>query len=183
MNDKAEKVYAGAFFELCTEETPDRLSDILGELDALNAIFDGDPEFVKLLGTPTITMDEKLGMMRDIISQGGISELTGNLLCVLTERGRMNCFGGILRHFRASYNEYFKIAEITVTSSAPLPEAVVEKIRAKMSEVTGKTVSVKEKVDPALIGGVVIDYVSTRWDGSIRSRLAGLRKELGGVIA
>ena len=179
MNDKAEKVYAGAFFELCTEEAPDRL----GELDALNAIFDGDPEFVKLLGTPTITMDEKLGMMRDIISRGEISEITGNLLCVLTERGRMNCFGGILRHFRASYNEYFKIAEITVTSSAPLPEAVVEKIRAKMSEVTGKTVSVKEKVDPALIGGVVIDYGSTRWDGSIRSRLAGLRKELGGVIA
>lgn len=128
-------------------------------------------------------MDEKLGMMRDIISRGEISEITGNLLCVLTERGRMNCFGGILRNFRASYNEYFKIAEITVTSSAPLPEAVVEKIRAKMSEVTGKTVSVKEKVDPALIGGVVIDYGSTRWDGSIRSRLAGLRKELGGVIA
>ena len=92
-------------------------------------------------------MDEKLGMMRDIISRGEISEITGNLLCVLTERGRMNCFGGILRNFRASYNEYFKIAEITVTSSAPLPEAVVEKIRAKMSEVTGKTVSVKEKVD------------------------------------
>ena len=128
-------------------------------------------------------MDEKLGMMRDIISRGEISEITGNLLCVLTERGRMNCFGGILRNFRASYNEYFKIAEITVTSSAPLPEAVVEKIRAKMSEGTGKTVSVKEKVDPALIGGVVIDYGSTRWDGSIRSRLAGLRKELGGVIA
>ena len=52
-----------------------------------------------------------------------------------------------------------------------------------MSEVTGKTVSVKEKVDPALIGGVVIDYGSTRWDGSIRYRLARQRKELGGVIA
>ena len=183
MNDKAEKVYAGAFFELCTEEAPDRLSDILGELDALNAIFDGDPEFVKLLGTPTITMDEKLGMMRDIISRGEISEITGNLLCVLTERGRMNCFGGILRHFRASYNDHFRIAEITVTASAPLSEQLREKIRMKMSEVTGKNVSVKEKIDPTLIGGVIIDYGSTRYDGSVRTRLSELKKELGGVIA
>lgn len=183
MNDKAEKVYAGAFFELCSEESPDRLGDILGELDALNKVFTENPEFVKLLGTPTVPMDEKLSMVRDIISGGDVSELTGNLLCVLTERGRMNCFGGILKDFRASYNDYFKIAEITVTSSAPLSEAVIEKIRAKMAEVTGRTVSIREKVDPGLIGGVVIDYGSTRWDGSVRTKLAGLRRELGGVIA
>ena len=52
-----------------------------------------------------------------------------------------------------------------------------------MSEVTGKTVSIKEKVDPSIIGGVVIDYGSTRYDGSIRTRLNELKKELGGVIA
>ncbi len=52
-----------------------------------------------------------------------------------------------------------------------------------MSEVTGKTVSVKEKIDPSLIGGVIIDYGSTRYDGSVRTRLSGLKKELGGVIA
>ncbi len=182
MNDKAEKVYAEAFFELCTEEAPERLGDILGEMDALEKVFNEEPEFIKLLGTPTVTMEEKLAMVRDVISEGKISGLTGNLLCVLTERGRMNCFSGILKDFRASYNDYFKIAEITVTSSAPLSEAVIEKIRAKMTEVTGRTVSIREKVDPALIGGVVIDYGSTRWDGSIRSRLAGLRRELGGVI-
>lgn len=183
MNDKAEKVYAGAFFELCTEEAPDKLSDILGELDALDRVFTENPEFIKLLATPTVPMDEKLAMIRDIISGGDVSELTGNLLCVLTERGRMNCFSGILKDFRASYNDHFRIAEITVTSSAPLSEAVIEKIKAKMTEVTGRTVSIREKVDPALIGGVVIDYGSTRWDGSIRTRLAGLRRELGGVIA
>ncbi len=183
MNDKAEKVYAGAFFELCSQEAPDKLGDILGELDALEELFAQNPEFIKLLGAPTISQNEKLGMVKDIIAGGGISELTGNLLCVLTEYGRMNCFGGILKNFRASYNEYFKIAEITVTSSAPLSEAVIEKIKTKMNEVTGNSVNIKTKVDPSLIGGVVIDYGSTRWDGSVRTRLAGLRRELGGVIA
>ena len=89
-----------------------------------------------------------------------------------------------MKNFRALYNEHFRIAEITVTASAPLSESVREKIAAKMSEVTGKTVSIKEKVyDPSIIGGVVIDYGSTRYDGSVRTRLNELKKELGGVIA
>ena len=182
MNDKAEKVYADAFFTLCLEETPDTLKNTLGELSALDGIFREQPDFVKLLGTPTVTMDEKLGMIKDIIADG-ISEYTGNLLCVLTERGRMGCFSGIVKNFRALYNEHFRIAEITVTASAPLSESVREKIAAKMSEGTGKTVSIKEKVDPSIIGGVVIDYGSTRYDGSVRTRLNELKKELGGVIA
>ena len=94
----------------------------------------------------------------------------------------MGCFSGIVKNFRALYNEHFRIAEITVTASAPLSESVREKIAAKMSEVTGKTVSIKEKV-PSIIGGVVIDYGSTRYDGSVRTRLNELKKELGGVIA
>ena len=168
MNDKAEKVYADAFFTLCLEETPDTLKNTLGELSALDGIFREQPE--------------KLGMIKDIIADG-VSEYTGNLLCVLTERGRMGCFSGIVKNFRALYNEHFRIAEITVTASAPLSESVREKIAAKMSEVTGKTVSIKEKVDPSIIGGVVIDYGSTRYDGSVRTRLNELKKELGGVIA
>ena len=121
MNDKAEKVYAEAFFELCLEEG--KPEDVLGELSALDGIFREEPDFVKLLGTPTVPMDEKLGMIKDIIADG-VSEYTGNLLCVLTERGRMGCFSGIVKNFRALYNEHFRIAEITVTASAPLSESV-----------------------------------------------------------
>lgn len=183
MNDKAEKIYAGAFFELCTEKAGDELGDILGELETMNAAVEDNPDFIKLLGAPTITKEEKIALVKEIIAKGGFRELTGNLLCVLTESGRMDCFGGILKNFRALYNEHFGIAEIAVTSSTALPDETVEKIRAKMAEVTGKKISVKLKVDSALIGGAVIDYGSTRWDGSVRTRLAGLRKELGSVIA
>lgn len=183
MNDKAEKIYADAFFELCLEENKDGLSDILGELVKLSELLDEYPDFIKLLGTPTVSVDEKLVIMRELTAVGGVSELTANLVCVLTERGRMNCFDGIVKNFRILYNDYFKIAEITVTSSAPLSDEMKAKITEKMTQVTGKTVSLKEKTDPALIGGIVIDYGSTRYDGSVRTRLAQLKKELGGVIA
>ena len=57
-----------------------------------------------------------------------------------------------------------------------------QKIIEKMSKVIGKTVSLNEKVDEKLIGGIVIDYGSKRYDGSVKSRLDALKGELGSVI-
>ena len=182
MNDKAEKVYGEAFFELCMEECPDKASDIFEELSALDGVFADSPELVKLMGTPTVSAEEKAELINEIISGGNVSELCGNLLCVLAERGRFGCFAGIVKNFRARYNEHFKIAEITVTSNAPLSDMLKERIISKMSEVTGKKISVREKVDPSVIGGIVIDYGSTRYDGSVKARLNALRQELSSVI-
>lgn len=183
MNDKAEKVYAQAFFELCQEQAQGQEKDILAELYALDEIFSNNPDLAKLMDAPTVPVEEKIALLREMISTGGICELCGNLLCVITEKGRFGCFGGIVRNFRALCSEFYKIAEITVTSSEPLTDALREKIKAKMSEITGKTVSIKEKTDPSIIGGVIIDYGSTRYDGSVKTRLNALKKELGSVIA
>ncbi len=183
MNDKAEKVYGESFFELCLEECPDKLPDVFAELNKLNEIFGENPELTKLMGTPTISTEEKLQLIKEIIENGNVSELCGNLLCVLAERGRFNCYGGIVKHFRENYNRHFRIAEITVTTSEPLTEVLREKIIARMSEVTGKTVTLSEKLDPAIIGGIVIDYGSTRYDGSVKARLNAIKSELGSIIA
>lgn len=183
MNDKAEKIYGEAFFELCCEENEGGLKDILSELTELDRIFSQNPEFVKIMGTPTIPVDEKISLCREITAKGGVGELSGNLLCVLAERNRMGCFSGIVKQFREKYNDKFKLADITVTSSAPLSSELKEKISAKMSQVIGKTVTIIEKVDPAIIGGVVIDYGSRRYDGSVKARLNALKEELGSVIA
>ncbi len=183
MNDKAEKVYGEAFFELCLEETPDKLKDIFAELNALQEIFAENPELVKIMDTPTVTGEEKLSLIKDIVREGNVSEYSGNLLCVLAERGRFGCYGGIVNNFRAKYNEHFKIAEIVVTTSAPLTDELRAKIVKKMSEVTGKTVSIQEKLNPDIIGGIVIDYGTTRYDGSVKARLNAIRNELSSIIA
>lgn len=182
MNDKAEKIYGDAFFSLCREQNPAGLKDVLGELTELEKIFSENPGFTKLMSTPTVSLDEKLSLLGEIIKAGNLSELCGNLLCVLCEKHRMNCFSGIVKYFRELYNDEFKIAEITVTTSGPLSDATRQKITEKMSKVIGKTVSITEKVDKKLIGGIVIDYGSRRYDGSVRSRLDALKGELGSVI-
>ena len=176
MNDKAEKVYGEAVFSLCSEENPDGLSDTLNELSELSKVFSENPEFIKLMGTPTVSLEEKLSLCSDIIKAGNISPLCGNLLCLLAEKNRMSCFPGIEKTFRSLYNDKFKLAEITVTTSTPLSDSMREKIAKKMSDVIGKKVTLIEKVDKKLIGGVIIDYESRRYDGSVKSRLDALRE-------
>ena len=183
MNDNACKVYGDAFFSLCCEENESGLKDVLEELTELSKVFSENPDFIKLMGTPTVPIEEKLSFVDEIAKSGGISELTGNLLCVLTEKGRMNCFAGVVKHFRGLYNDKFKLAEITVTASAPLSEEMKNKIAEKMSKIIGKTVSINERLDSSIIGGVIIDYGSRRYDGSVKARLNELSKELGSVIA
>ena len=182
MNDNAAKVYGEAFFELCCEENENGLKDSLEELTELEKIFSQNPEFIKLMSTPTIPIDEKIDLCNEIVKSGNISELSGNLLCILAEKSRMSCFSGVVKQFRELYNDKFKLADITVTSTEPLSDAMKEKISAKMSQVIGKTVTIIEKVDPTIIGGIVIDYGSRRYDGSVKARLAALKDELGSVI-
>ncbi|MCI5578774.1 MAG: F0F1 ATP synthase subunit delta [Oscillospiraceae bacterium] len=183
MNDKAEKVYGDAFFSLCCEENEAGLKDYLNELTELSKVFSDNPEFIKLMSTPTVTLDEKKAFLEEMQKSGNISALTGNLLGVLAEKGRMNCFAGIAKRFRELYNDKFKLAEITVTSSVPLSDKMKNEIAQKMSKVIGKTVTINEKVNPSIIGGVIIDYGSRRYDGSVKARLNELSKELGSVIA
>ena len=182
MNDNAAKVYGEAFFELCCEENESSLKDNLEELTELDKIFSQNPEFIKLMSTPTIPNDEKIDLCNEIVKSGNVSELSGNLLCILAEKSRMSCFSGVVKQFRELYNDKFKLADITVTSTEPLSDAMKEKISAKMSQVIGKTVTIVEKVDPTIIGGIVIDYGSRRYDGSVKARLAALKDELGSVI-
>lgn len=183
MNDNACKVYSDAFFSLCCEEDEGGLKDKLSELTELNKIFSENPEFIKLMATPTVSLEEKLSIIAELTKSGGISFLTGNLLCVLTEKGRMSCFGGITKRFRELYNDKMKLAEITVTASAPLSEKVKNDIAQKMSKVIGKTVTINERLDKTIIGGIIIDYGSRRYDGSVKAKLNELSKELGSIIA
>lgn len=183
MNDNACKVYGDAFFSLCCEENESGLTETLEELSQLSKVFSENPDFTKLMGTPTVSLEEKLSFIEEIASKGKLSSLTANLLCVLTEKGRMGCFAGIVKRFREQYNDKFKLAEITVTASEPLSAEMKNKIAEKMSKIIGKTVTINERVDKSIIGGVIIDHGSRRYDGSVKARLNELSKELGSVIA
>ena len=169
-----DKTYGDALFSLVTEEDEKALPDILGQLKGVS-------EVLKLLRTPTIPIEEKTALVKEVFD-GKVHKFVVNFLCILTENDRLPDFERILAYFTGLYNEKLGIADVTVTSAMPLSDTAAEKIRAKMAEITGKTVNMTLKTDDKLIGGVVISYGNTTIDGSVKARLEQLKADIAGTI-
>jgi F-type H+-transporting ATPase subunit delta len=179
-----EKTYADAMFTLLESENADRtvFDTVLGQLTAVSESISQIPDFLKLMNTPTVSDEEKLSVV-DSVFTGRTTPYVHNFLRILVVKKRTSNLDGIVKEFRERYNEHFGLADITVTSAAPLNETALNKITAKMQSVTGKTVSLTAKVDKSLIGGVVVDYGNTRLDGSVKTRLNQLGKDIASTIA
>lgn len=176
----AEKIYSEAVFELAKEQScADTIKD---ELDALAVVFKDNPELPKLLTAPTVTLNEKLDVVKNIFG-GKVSELTYNLLCVTTEKGRAAIIPDVAEDYKNRWYEMKNIAEVKVTTSVPLSENLRAKLKAKLEAVYKKTVILTESVDPSIMGGIVLNYGNTLLDGSVKAKLDAIQKQIKGVIA
>lgn len=181
MPGSVEKTYSDALFTVLDDNRA-AFEEALAALEAVDAVVSAAPEFLKFLGTPTVSAEEKLGVVEKAFG-GKVSPYVLNFLKVLTVKGRFAHFNRIYKAFREDFNEKFGIAEITVTAPFPLDDELRGKIEARMEKITGKDITLREKVDKSLIGGVTIDYGNTRFDGSVKTRLGELKKEITGIIA
>lgn len=181
MTGIVEKNYGDALFELILEENSDMLKTVQEELSSVYSIISEVPEFIKLSKTPTVSAKEKMSIITDAF-KGRVSDYTYHFLMVIAENGRLDYFGKIYRYFVSRCNEKLGIAEITVVTTSPLSEEQKAKIKLKMTQVTGKTITIKEEIDPSIIGGIVIKYGSRSFDGSVKARLDALKADIGSVI-
>jgi len=184
MPNSVENVYSAALMELFEEQhggNKSAFSGSLTELAAISDILTASPELINFSLVPTVARGDKLDVIKNIFG-GKVSDYVLNFLLVLTEKGRLGRFGGIYRDFRTKYYDKFGIAPVTVTSAFPLTPEQKEKISAKMKQITGKEIELSEKTDKNIIGGVTVDYGGTRIDGSVKSRLEALKKEIAGTV-
>lgn len=180
MTGTVEKNYSLALFDAVNEEGED-LAAARAELNSVIGVVKDTDGFVKLMSTPTVSTEEKLSVIKEAFD-GKLSRCVYNFLCVVTEGRRWDRFEKIAACFSELCNERLGIAEITVTTAFPLTSAQREQVKKKMSEVIGKKVLMSEKVDKAIMGGIVVDYGDTRMDGSVKTRLEGLRDSFAQLI-
>jgi F-type H+-transporting ATPase subunit delta len=182
-----EKTYADAMFTLLEDDNADKamFDTVLSQLKVVGESISQTPDLLKLMNTPTVSDAEKLSLI-DAVFGGKVTDYVHNFLRLLAVKKRMSYYSRILFAFRERYNEHFDIAEITVTSAMAIDSVQRDKIAAKMAAIMGKppeNVMVTEKIDKALIGGVVVDYGNSRFDGSVKTRLNELAKNIAGTIA
>lgn len=173
MTGEVGKLYAQALFELSTENN--ELDKVYNELNGYSDIFEQNPDLIKLLSAPTVSLDEKLEIVNKIFDDCGN---VYSFLCILIEKGRITKLLSVRNEFNKLYNEKNNIAEMTVTTSVALKAELREKLLLKLEAKSGKKVKLTEKVDKDIIGGIIVRYGNTIMDNSIKGKLEAVAQEL-----
>ena len=97
---------------------------------------------------------------------------------MLTERRRIPYVQEVTDAFNSLYREHKGIARMTVTTCVPLRDAQRQQLIAALQKKYGKQVELTERIDPAILGGVVVQYGDTLLDNSVKSRLEAVRRQL-----
>ena len=165
--------YARAVFAMAREQQ--RLSQ-WSTLLGFSARAVAEPAVQALLGNPTLPAGTLAGL---VVPAGDIDPLYQQFLSVLADNRRLGVLPEIAGLFETLRAEDEKIVKATITSATALSEADVAQLRASLVKRFGREVQVTTAVDPALIGGAVIDAGDVVIDGSIRTKL----ERLGAALA
>jgi F-type H+-transporting ATPase subunit delta len=171
--------YAEALYQAAAEKRA--VADVSADLAALGDVLTPDSEVGRVLHNPQVESRVKKAALAGLA--GNISPLTVNLLQVLIDRGRLDDLAPI----SAAYEERVAEAEgrinVEVTTAVPLPDDLRDKIVSRIREQTGRTPDITERVDPQIIGGLVLRVGGVVTDASVRGRLDGLRRSIAAAPA
>ncbi len=172
------RMYGGSLYDLAAEEGLE--TRILGELEEVNALFKANPDYLHLLSIPSIPKKERCALL-DEAFRGKVHLYVLNFLKILCEKGTLRELSGCARAYRIRYNQAHGILEATATTAVAMTEQQVKSLHEKLEKLTGKTIDLKTKVDPAVLGGIRLDIEGTELDGTVKNRLASLRRSIAGI--
>lgn len=169
------KRYGKALFELAVESQ--QIEHVHQELMEVREIFESIPELGDLLSDARLDLHEKREVMDTLLQ--GFTGMVHDSLEIIYEYDRMYDILLIIDEFEKKYNDYQKIAQGVVTSAVPLTEEQKQRLSQTMATRLGyQELLLKEKIDPEILGGIVVEANHFVIDGSIKSRLELMRKEL-----
>jgi F-type H+-transporting ATPase subunit delta len=170
----AERMYARALFEAAKDR--DRVETVQQDLSDFVESVRGVPELRALLRDPQLDPRAKVSALDAIL--GGVDELVRNFLLLLTERGRASALEDIQRELDRLIAAEAGQLTLELTTAVELTDEEADAIVRQIEQASGRPVEATRRIDPDLLGGVVLQVGSRRLDASLRGRLERLRREL-----
>ena len=173
------KNYADALYELA--ESEGLTEELYLQLRGVRDVFHEEPDYLRVLSAANLPLTERLGVLDQTFS-GRVHPYVLNFLKLLTERGHIGELKNCFVRFRARYAEDRNILRATAVTAVPLSLAALDKLSNKLAELTGKKVEMENRVDPAVLGGVRLEYAGRALDGTLKTRLDGIEKTLSETV-
>lgn len=172
--------YATALFDLAREEKS--IDVVSTDLDKFDAMLADSADLARLVRSPVFSSDTQLKALTAILDKAGISGITAKFLKVLTANRRLFAVADVSRAFRALVARFKGEATADVTVAEALSDKNLDSLKTALKSVTGKDVVLNVKVDPSIIGGLVVKLGSRMVDSSLRTKLNAIKhamKEAG----
>ena len=170
--------YASALFDLAAEAGS--VTAVESDLARLSAALDESADLRNAATNPQLGRTAQGAAFRGVAGALGLSDLTTRFLGVLAQNRRLAELPGMIRAFRAIAAAQRGEVTAEVASARPLSDGQIDALKAKLTAREGRTVRIATKVDPDLLGGLVVTIGSKRIDGSIRTRLNSLAQAMKG---
>jgi F-type H+-transporting ATPase subunit delta len=161
-------------FDAAVEEG--RLEPVREQLQQLVAAEAEVPELRALLRNPQLDPRTKRAALEDLLT--GADDLLRNFMLVLVDKNRAGQLEEIAREFERLAAEHEGVVHAELTTAVELSDADAKELLQQIERASGRRVEATRKVDPNLIGGIVLQVGSHRLDASVRGRLERLRREL-----
>jgi F-type H+-transporting ATPase subunit delta len=172
--------YATALFELARDEKS--VDAVKADLDRFEALLAESADLRRLVRSPVFSADAQARALGAVLEQTEISGIAANFLKVLTANRRLFAVTDVIRAFRALVAKFKGEATADVTVAETLSDKNLDLLKTALNAVTGKEVALNVKVDPSIIGGLVVKLGSRMVDSSLRTKLNSIKhamKEAG----
>jgi F-type H+-transporting ATPase subunit delta len=172
--------YATALFELARDEKS--IDAVKADLDKFAAMLADSADLARLVRSPVFSADIQGKALAAVLEKAGITGITANFLNVLTANRRLFAINDVTRGFRALVAKFKGEATADVTVAEPLSDKNLDALKTALKSVTGKDVALNVKIDPSIIGGLVVKLGSRMVDSSLRTKLNSIKhamKEAG----
>ena len=180
MIDVIANRYAEALFQLSEEENITK--EIYNELHDVVEVIKNNKELDNVLKSPLVAKNEKTQLIEALFNNKINNDLK-NFLKILVEKGRISSLKSIKLTFKELLNDKHNIIEGTVISAIALTEKQVKELEEKLSKKYNKNVTLENKVDESILGGVLVRLGNTQIDGSVKTRLDNIKDQLSQVIS
>jgi F-type H+-transporting ATPase subunit delta len=165
--------YATALFDLARETNA--IDAVKADLDRFDALVVESPDLLRLVRSPVFSTDEQLQALSAVLHRAAIGGLAEKFLKLVTTNRRLFAVRDMARAFRALVAEHKGEATAEITVAEQLKDEHVAALRAALKAVSGKDVDLAVKIDPAILGGLVVKMGSRMVDTSLRTKLNAIR--------
>ncbi|KAG5637982.1 hypothetical protein H0H81_002343 [Sphagnurus paluster] len=180
--------YSKAVYGAALAKSPQTLTKVHADLVNVSNSISTQPEISSFLSNPTLSSTERNAALSQFFTKleatkkEPVSEITKNLLTVLSENGRLGETQGVIEGFNELVAQYRGELDVIVTSATPLAKDILARIETSLKQSqagqSAKILKITNKVNPSVLGGIIVDFGDKTIDLSVQSRVTKLNNVL-----